>query len=140
MNNMLTAITGALIAIMIGFNGVLSNAIGNFNSTVIIHMVGLICIIFILIITRSKISFRKNASLFLYSAGVIGVLIVLFTNISVQTLGVSLTVALGLIGQSTSSLVIDQLGLFGMKKTEFDKRKTIGFSIMLIGIVIMTVL
>lgn len=140
MNNLLATFTGALIAIMIGFNGILSNAIGNFNATVMIHIVGLICVSILLIITRSKFVFKKNTSLFLYSAGTIGVLTVLLTNVSVQTLGVSLTVALGLVGQSTSALVIDEFGLFGMKKIVFDKRKIIGFSIMLIGIVIMTVL
>lgn len=140
MYSFLAALIGALISIMIGFNGVLSNSIGNFSSTVVIHIVGLLCVIAILLARRNQFSFRNNVPLFLYSAGAIGVLTVVFNNISFTALGVSLTVALGLLGQSTAALVIDQFGMFGMNRVKFDPRKLIGFALISAGVAIMTLL
>ena len=54
MNKYLSAFTGALIAVMILFNGVLADAYGNYTSSVVVHMVGLATITAVLVITRSK--------------------------------------------------------------------------------------
>ena len=86
-------IAGALIAIMTSFNGILSTYTGNYTSSVLIHFVGLIGIILVLIINKSKLIYDKNISIFLYSAGVIGVFTVLFSNFTFVPLGASLTMA-----------------------------------------------
>jgi len=139
MNKLTSGFVGGLIAIMILFNGTLSNAIGNYQSTVIVHLVGLIGIIMILIVRKSKVRFYKSVPLYAYSAGVIGVLPILFNNISFTVLGVSITLALGLLGQSLTSLVVDHYGLFNMTVVKFNKRKLVGLTIIIIGIVIMTI-
>ena len=139
MNKLSSGFVGGLIAIMILFNGTLSNAIGNYQSTVIVHFVGLIGIIMILIVGKSKIRFFKSVPLYAYSAGVIGVLPILFNNISFAVLGVSITLALGLLGQSLTSLVVDHYGLFNMTVVKFNKRKLVGLTIIIIGILIMTI-
>ena len=114
---------GALITIMIALNGILSQYLGNYVSSVIIHLLGLIGMIFILIVTKTKIKYRNNLRWYFYSAGIIGVFTVIFNNISFAALGVSLTVSLGLLGQSLSSLVIDHFGLLGMNKALFESKK-----------------
>jgi transporter family-2 protein len=139
MNNLVSTFIGALIAVMIMFNGTLSNRTGNYTSSVIIHMVGLISIILVRIMSKSKIKFQRSIPLYLYSAGAIGVLTVLFNNLSFSTLGVSLTISLGLLGQSISSIIIDHFGLFGMKTIKFEKKKFIGLMFITSGIVIMTI-
>ena len=68
MFNFLSMIAGALIAIMTSFNGILSTYTGNYTSSVLIHFVGLIGIILVLIINKSKLIYDKNISIFLYSA------------------------------------------------------------------------
>jgi len=138
MNNITSTFIGALIAIMILFNGTLSNALGNYTSSVIIHIVGLFCMIFILIISRSKVKFEKGIPLYLYSAGVIGVFTVLFNNLTFYKLGVSITLALGLLGQSLCSIVVDHFGLLGMNVIRFENRKYIGLFFIIFGIIIMT--
>lgn len=138
MYNVYTGLIGVLISIMIAFNGVLANYIGNNYSSVIIHIVGLLGISFILLLNKNKMSMPKNIPLYMYSAGAIGVLTVLFSNISFNTLGASITLSLGLLGQSVSSIMIDNYGLFGMKVDKFDKKKIIGFALISLGIFIMT--
>lgn len=138
-NNLISAFIGALIAIMTLFNGTLSNTFGNYTSSIIIHVIGLFSITFVLLISRSKIKIQKGIPVYLYSAGAIGVFSVVFSNLSFSKLGVSLTLALGLLGQSLSSIFIDHFGLLGMKVIKFEKKKCIGLLFIILGIFIMTV-
>ncbi|ENK1243528.1 DMT family transporter [Clostridium botulinum] len=138
-NNLISAFIGALIAIMTLFNGTLSNTFESYTSSIIIHVIGLFSITFVLLISRSKFKIQKEIPIYLYSAGAIGVFTVVFSNLSFSKLGVSLTLALGLLGQSLSSIFIDHFGLLGMKVIKFEKKKCIGLSFIILGIFIMTI-
>ena len=81
----------------------------------------------------------KNISIFLYSAGVIGVFTVLFSNFTFVPLGASLTMALGLLGQTVSAIIIDHFGLFGVNVIKFNRKKLVGLAIICLGLVIMTI-
>ncbi|WP_160684799.1 DMT family transporter [Clostridium sp. C2-6-12] len=140
MYNFLSLLIGVLITIMITFNGELSNKLGNYSALVIIHLVGFLIIFLILLLKKIKISFKRELPIYMYSAGAISVFTVMFNNLSYTALGVSIPVALGLLGQLLTSLVFDHYGLLGMTKIKFDKKKIIGFIIILAGISIMTFL
>jgi transporter family-2 protein len=139
MNNLVSVFIGALIAVMILFNGALSGAMGNYTTIVIIHIIGLISISIVILITKTKIKFKKGLPLYLYTAGAIGIFNVLFNNLSFKALGVSLTIALGLLGQSFASLIVDHFGLFGMDTIKFQRKKCIGLVFITLGIFVMTV-
>jgi len=139
MNIFISVFIGALISVMLVFNGTLSNAVGNYSSTVIIHIIGLITIIIVLFATKSKLKIEKNIPILWYSAGAVGVFTVLFSNISFIALGASLSISLGLLGQAISSIIIDNYGLLGMKKIKLNGKKFIGLSIMIVGIIVMTI-
>lgn len=139
MNHMVSAFIGALIAVMIMINGTLSNALGNYISTMIIHIVGLITIISVLLLSKQKFIISKNIPFYLYSGGAIGVFTVLFNNLTFSSLGVSLTLALGLLGQSIASIIIDHFGLLGLKVIKYQKKKFIGLALIISGIVVMAV-
>jgi transporter family-2 protein len=138
MYRLISAFIGVLITIMILLNGVLSQKLGNYASTFIIHLLGLIFISIIVIVKKNKISFSKDIPAYLYSGGILGVFTILFNNISFNSLGASLTLALGLLGQSICSLILDHYGVLGMKVVKFKKEKLIGLIIIASGIVIMT--
>ena len=53
--------------------------------------------------------------MYLYGAGAIGVLMVLFSNICFAQLGASLTLSLTVFGELVMSCIIDHFGLLGMK-------------------------
>lgn len=65
---------------------------------------------------------------------------VVLNNICFSNLGVTLTLALSLFGQLIMSNLVDHFGLFNMPKIKFKKEKLIGFSIITLGIVVMTIL
>ncbi|MGQ0515706.1 hypothetical protein ACT453_29600, partial [Bacillus sp. D-CC] len=52
---------------MLPLNGILSELIGKYTASIVIHLVGLIAVIFVLIINKHKIHFDKSIPLFLYS-------------------------------------------------------------------------
>ncbi|GKX66719.1 DMT family transporter [Inconstantimicrobium mannanitabidum] len=139
MYNFLSILTGALVTIMVSFNAILSKNFGNYTSTIIIHIVGLIAILLVLAVKRLKIPFDRSISLFTYTAGFIGVFTVLFCNSAMIALGASLSVALGLFGQGITSIIIDHYGLFGMEVVKFNNKKLIGFAIMVVGLIVMTI-
>lgn len=137
MNYIISLIVGALTSIMIFFNGSLSDGYGNLISTVLIHLIGLVAIAAVFILTRSRIVFPKGLPLYLYSAGFVGIGTVMLTNLSYLKLGVSLPLALGLLGQTVLSLLIDHFGLFGMKVVKINPGKFIGLGLIGVGICIM---
>ncbi|MBN8048907.1 MULTISPECIES: DMT family transporter [Paraclostridium] len=138
MNYLISILTGVVLSIMVVLNGDLGNATGNYISSVIIHFVGLIGIIILLVVTKSKIKNLKGIPFYMFSGGLIGILTVLFTNISFTNLGVSLTVSLALLGQLVTSIVIDHFGYFDLEVNKFEKKKIIGLGIIILGIFIMT--
>ena len=151
MYSIISAGIGALISIMILFNGAMSNTVGNGMALLLIHFTGLITLILVFLSQRvskrnnligdaQNLGELKNIPLYLFSAGAIGIFIVTFNNVSFLNIGMSLTLALGLLGQALIALVFDHYGFLGMKKVKFRRKKLIGLGMITIGIIVMTVL
>ncbi|MDV4150042.1 DMT family transporter [Clostridium sp. AL.422] len=139
MYNFLSLFTGILITIMISLNGILSTHLGNYSSTFIIHIIGFLIISLILLFKKYKIKLSKDIPLILYSAGIIGVFTVLFNNLSFSILGASLTISIGLLGQTVTSIIIDNFGLMKMRKVYFQKKKIFGLLLIVLGIAVMAI-
>lgn len=132
----LSLLTGCLTAVMIVSNGKLSNVSGLNSATLLIHITGLITIS-IFIILKKENPFSKKNALILYSGGIIGVATTLMNNVVFGQIPISAIVALGLLGQSLTSIVIDQFGLLAQPKNPLKKKQGIGLFFILIGILSM---
>jgi transporter family-2 protein len=130
---------GILVSAMVLFNGTLSQYFGNSTALILIHSVGLITISLYLLIKKESIRINRTIPFYLFLGGTIGVILVSFNNICFSTIGVSLTISLGLLGQTTMSLIVDHFGLFGLKKHSFNFNKLIGLFLIFSGIFIMTI-
>jgi transporter family-2 protein len=130
---------GLLIAVMVTFNGILAGVSGNYLSVLIVQIVGLITVSLILILKRKKVVLKGGFPFYLFLGGAIGVVMTLFNNICFKHLGVSLTLSLGLLGQSIAAVIIDNFGLLGMDTYKFKREKLIGFLLAFVGIAIMIV-
>jgi transporter family-2 protein len=133
----LSLLTGILISVMVAFNGGLMQQYGVYSATIIIHIAGLL-LITIMTIGKRENPFSKRQSWYLYLGGVIGVMTTVFNNLSFSRISVSSLLALGLLGQSLTGLIIDQYGLLNMPKHIFKKRKILGLLLILCGIISMT--
>jgi transporter family-2 protein len=134
---LLSLLAGVLISVMVAFNGRLTEQYGVYPATIIIHIAGLL-LITIMTISKRENPFSKRQAWFLYLGGAIGVMTTVFNNLSFSRISVSSLLALGLLGQSLTGLIIDQYGLLNMPKHIFQKKKIFGLILILCGIVSMT--
>lgn len=132
---LLSVICGALVASMISINGGLTNFYGTYIATVIIHFVGLIFITIYLKLKGEAFLPKERLPFYYFLGGAIGVGTTVFNNIAIGSISISAILALSLLGQSITSIVIDHFGLFGMSAQRFNKKKLIGLTFVLIGII-----
>lgn len=136
MNYMIALLSGIIIAVMVVCNGGLTAQFGVYSANVIIHIVGLL-LITLLIFIRGKNPFAKKMPWYLYLGGAIGVATTAFNNLAYGRISVSAILALGLLGQSIASIIIDQFGFLNLPKHPFKKNKLLGLLLIVCGIVLM---
>jgi transporter family-2 protein len=134
MYQLLALLTGLTLSIMISINGNLSQQYGVFTASAIIHVVGSVFALLLCVIKKEKKHVWGYTPKWIYLGGAIGVFSTLFNNFSYGHISMTSIVALGLLGQTVTSITIDSLGLFGMKKHPFQKASLIGLIFSFSGI------
>ncbi|NLY20430.1 MAG: DMT family transporter [Tissierellia bacterium] len=137
MYNLLSLLTGVVIAVMIVINGQLTLIYGMVLSTVIIHIVGTIFSYLLCRVTKNAIKLDFKIPKWIYIGGAVGVLTTVFNNFAFGKISMTSIVALGLFGQSVTSLLIDNFGLFGMKRYPMKKSSIVGIIFASVGIMFM---
>lgn len=133
---MIALLSGILIAVMIVCNGGLTVQFGVYTAITVIHTVGLL-LITLLVFMRGEKPFAKKMPWYLYLGGAIGVATTAFNNFSFGRISVSAILALSLLGQSITSIIIDQFGFMNVSKHPFKKNKLLGLFLISSGITIM---
>ncbi|MEG0775251.1 DMT family transporter [Clostridium sp.] len=133
----LAFINGVILAIMVFYNGMITNITGPYMSTLIFHVLGFSLIIVISIIKKNKLSNLKQVPIVLFLPGILSVITILLNNISIPEIGLTLAIGVTLFGQLAMSSLVEHLGLFGMPVNKFKKEKILGFSIISLGIIFM---
>jgi transporter family-2 protein len=134
---LLSILAGVVISAMVSLNGGLTASYGTYSAAVIIHIVGVIFATSICVIRKEHIQIRSHAPLWAYFGGAIGVLTTLFNNYSYGRVTITSIVALGLLGQSITSIVLDSFGWLGVEKRRVRKSSIVGYLAAIIGIFIM---
>lgn len=137
MNNLLVLLTGIILAVMISINGNLTNVHGVYLAAVIIHIVGSVFALILCMLQKDKKPLFSEKPKWIYLGGAIGVITTIFNNMAYGHISMTSIIALGLLGQAITSLIIDCYGLLGMKKQTFKKHSLIGFTIAFMGIFLM---
>lgn len=132
----LSLLSGIFISVMIVFNGMLTKRYGVYSATVFIHIAGLVFILVVSLIKRQKLKLEQ-VKWYLLTGGAIGVATTVFNNVAFGRISISAILALGLLGQSITGLLIDQYGLMGMPKHPFRKGKIGGLLLVCAGIISM---
>ena len=132
-------LSGALIAVTVVQNGDLALYLGNYHATALVHAVGIVTILLWLLIRREKFTWNRLTPWYAYMGGVLGVLTVLGSNLSFAALGVSVSMALMLLGQTLMGVAVDQFGLFGAQKHPFQPAHAISLALIIGGIAVMLI-
>ncbi|HID0815943.1 DMT family transporter [Clostridium botulinum] len=136
----LAVLNGILLAIMIFLNGVLSEKIGLYISTLIYHVLGLLLILLVSIVRKNKLPKLNKIPVILFLPGIISVLVIFLNNLSSSKIGITLTAGMGLFGQLVISALIDHFGLFGVQVNKMRKEKILSFSLIITGLIFMILL
>lgn len=137
MYSLFVLIAGMLQSAMMGFNGVLSESIGLFGVSLVVHVSGgLLLVLYIALFVRKKITLR-GMPWYLYSAGFFGVLLVSVSSFCVSILGAAVTTCLSVAGQLVISAIVDHYGWFHVPKVPFSKKRIPCFLMILIGIILL---
>lgn len=137
MFTLLTIFAGMIGAITVLQGGQLAEFYGSYSSAVVTHAVGLLAAAVLYAVQRKRLPVRQHAAPWMYLGGVIGAGTVVLNNMAYSGVGVTAIVGLGLLGQSITSLFVDQFGLLGAARNPFFKEKLLGLVAVLAGALVM---
>ena len=130
-------IAGIFISLQGVFNTRVSDKIGLWETTTIVHAIGFV-FAFIVMLIWGNGNFKKLDSvnkLYLLG-GVFGVIIIYSVMKGISLLGAGFSVSILLITQLIFATIIDTFGLFGSPQIKFDFTKPLGILVMIGGIII----
>ncbi len=122
---------------MIFVNGRLTVRVGVFQATAIIHLVGAVFAFIIALMRKEKPLPKSGSPWWFYLGGVVGVFTAVFNNFSFGKISLTSIVALNLLGQAVTSIIIDVTGWFGMTRRPVSKSTWIGLVFCFTGIALM---
>ncbi len=129
-------ISGFLIALMVSVNTALSKVIGETYSVFIIHLTGLVILLGLCLLKGNRVKFYREVPLWIYFGGGLGIFIVLFNNITIQNIGVSLALSLGIAGQIMTSVFLEHIGFLDSVQNKFSLAKVPGVILIFLGSII----
>lgn len=128
----------AIIAVMLAINGELTAVYGEHLTTLIIHLVGLGSVTLVTLFKRENpFKMARGVPFAILLGGVINYFTTFFNTLAVGRISVTAILALSLLGQAVTSLVIDCFGLFGMKKRTLGALEFAGLAVTAAGIVLL---
>ena len=128
---------GVLISFMLMANGALQTTFGAMVALLIIHATGTAVMIAILLIKRASLNNLDAVPPYLYFSGAVGVGLVFLNNTTVASIGLTMTIAFGVVGQLIASSIIDHYGFFGLKRRPGNLKKIAGLALIVSGIATM---
>ena len=127
MYHLLALLVGIVISVMVSLNGGLTQAYGAYGAAVIVHIVGVAFALALCIIRKEKLFIKKKIPLWAYGGGAIGVLTTLSNNYAFGRISLTSIVALGLLGQSIASIILDTTGWMGIQKRPLKSTAMLGY-------------
>ncbi len=130
--------TGSFSAMQIAINGHLGRVMdAPLKAALISFVVGTLSMFIFVLITRQKITKKSELTekfpWWIWIGGTLGAIYVFATATISPILGTGLVVVISLTGQMTSSILVDQFGLFRMKKNPVSILSILGLCAMIAG-------
>ncbi len=130
-----TLIAGACQSAMASLNGMITDYLGMFGMSLVVHVIGgLLLILYIKLFVHEKLKIT-GMPWYLYSAGFFGIFLVATSSYCIGALGVSVTTCISVTGQMVISAVIDHFGWFGVPKIPFNPKRIPCFLLILAGLI-----
>jgi len=130
-------LAGFFITIQSAFNTRVGDKVGSLETTLVVHVVGLItAIIAVYFMGEGNLKRINEVNKLYLLGGAFGVIIIYSVVRAFTLLGPTYAISILLISQLLVGLAIDSFGLFGAEKIQLALTKPLGIVIMLVGIII----
>ncbi|MGE5391041.1 MAG: DMT family transporter [Deltaproteobacteria bacterium] len=132
----LAALSGAAMAVEGSINAALGKIVGVMESTLLVHLIGTVVVLAIMIIMGTGwASAGKLGQVpwWAYLGGVLSVLIIYALVLAMPKVGVANATTAIIVAQISMAVLIDALGLFGMKRHSFNYYDLLGIALLVIG-------
>jgi transporter family-2 protein len=127
-------IGGTAVGIQSPIAGAMGQRVGGTASSLIIHLSGMILsAIFLFIRGGEKIRDWHTLPWYMLGAGIFGLILYQTINITLPRLGSTMMIALIIIGQLLTGVVIDHFGLLGVVTRPIDLPRFLGIGALLLG-------
>ncbi|HHY32874.1 MAG TPA: DMT family transporter [Firmicutes bacterium] len=133
---LIALISGVSMAIQGSINTRLSKVVGQWEAVFVVHVVGLAGVSFLLFalnMGRGDLGRIMKGPWYTPLGGIIGVLIVWGVMASIPKLGMAAATTSIIVGQVLTALLIDHLGLFGLRAMPFTWLKGLGLVLLAAG-------
>lgn len=131
----MAALSGMAMTFQGTFNSALGKKIGVIETSMIVHVVGLVVSIIGVVIwgTFPKISTLRDVPYYSLLGGLLGVLIVAGVAYTISKTGAAFGISIILIAQLLSAVVLDHFGIFTLERIPINITRVIGTILMLVG-------
>lgn len=126
--------TGALLSLMVLFNGTLAAYGSLLFASFVPHATGTVAALVFMAVLRPVRITRVRPPLWAYLGGVFGAVTVMLTSYTVNTpLALSGTIAIGLAGQMVLGVIADARGMFGLPQRLPTRRDMAALALIVAG-------
>lgn len=129
-------LAGSFMAVQGTMNSVLGKVVGQWQSTLIVHVIGLVTVVLVILLVGGgflSLEQMKQAPWYVYLGGVLNVLILFGVIKSMPKVGVGNATTGIVFAQILTAVLIDRFGIMGVDKYPFRLIDLLGLAFMLIG-------
>jgi transporter family-2 protein len=132
-------VAGAAMAVQGTMNSVLGKVIGLWESTLVVHIIGLVTVVGIILATGvgfGGLAKGGEAPWYVYLGGLLNVIIIFGVVKSMPQIGVGNTTGI-IFAQILTAVMIDRFGIMGVEKVPFRWIDLLGVALLAVGTRIM---
>ncbi|GAB6098164.1 DMT family transporter [Halanaerocella petrolearia] len=129
-------VAGMSMAIQGSLNSVLGKTIGELEATLVVHIIALMLLVILLVFNLGKgdLSNLSFAPWYSYLGGILNVVILYGVLFSISQLGVGNATTAIVAAQILTAVIIDHLGLWGLKQISFQWLHGLGVLFLALGV------
>ena len=134
----LIILVGLVGGIAVGLQGpmasMISQRLGIFESVFIVHLGGALIALVPMLIYGSKLAQWRSVPWYALGAGIFGLVVIASISYMIPRVGVAAAVTSVVAGQLLVSAVLDHFGLLGAAIKPLDLTRTLGLSVVMLGV------
>lgn len=125
---------GVAVGLQTPFAGAMSQRVGGAASSLIVHASGAVISLIVLFARGGEqIGQWRTVPWYMWSAGGLGVILLLTLSVTFPRLGATATIVLVILGQLLVGIVIDHFGFLGVTVRAIDGGRVLGAAALLVG-------